>query len=60
MAERVAAGERQSERFPVVGRVMAGKRLEEWHFVAILSFAAAVPHSNGLFVGLAGRGPWCH
>ena len=65
MVERVAVGERQAERFPVAGEgggggVTTGKRLAERHLVVILSFAAAVPRSSGLFWDLAGWGSQCH
>ena len=60
MAERVAAGERQAERFPTAGLVTAGERLARRHLAAIFSFAAAAPRSSELFGGPAGRGSRCH
>ena len=60
MVERVAAGERQAERFPVAGRVTAGERLAGRHLAAIFSFAPAVPCSCELFGGPAGQGLRCH
>ena len=56
VAERVAAGERQAERFLVAGRVTAGER----HLAAIPPFAAVVPRLSELFEGQAGRGSRCH
>ena len=59
VAERVAAGEQQVERFPVVGRVMARERLAGRlagrHLAAIFSFTAAVLRLSGLLGALAGH-----